>query len=500
MKTQIVYLAPYDDVHSIRDKIDWGRGERILLVWPIRGQLLKNKLEMVLLQRHSQAAGGQIALVTKGGVIRRYARELGIPVFRSLRQAQSTAWEYTLTAPPQHAPKKGREKDLKEIRSAIHPKPTSSHFNTPTARLLIFLIGVLGFLSILAIILPSAEIRLTPKAEPQQITLSISANPRFQSYNLTGAVPAQTFTVVVEGRKTIRTSGEIDIPMQPSTGEVTFTNLTDQAYTIPVGTVVRTIDEPPIRFATTAAGEMPAEAGAVILIPIEALNPGSAGNLHSDSLKVVEGNLALNISATNPVRTTGGSERNSAAPSPEDYDQLTSDLMSILWESALEEIQRGLDPQDLILDISPRVVNIVEETFTPEELQPSSELSLLLRVEFEMLVVTWQDLSNMSNAILDATLPAGYITKDDSLIIQRITEPIIREDNVAEWEILVTRVTFNTTNENKAIDQILGLPPDVAREQLIQSLSLEGAPEIRITPAWWPRLPFLRMQIKVINE
>ncbi len=61
----------------------------------------------------------------------------------------------------------------------------------------------------------------------------------------------------------------------------------------------------------------------------------------------------------------------------------------------------------MILDTIPRQVTIVQETFSPEEPEPSSSLSLILQVEYELLYLDWEDLSAMGNDILDATLPGG---------------------------------------------------------------------------------------------
>jgi hypothetical protein len=500
MKTQILHLESYDDLHSIKDKLNWGQGERVILVWPLRGRPLNNKLDLLMVKRHTQALGAKLALVTRKHRVREYAGELDIPVFRSLRQANTLPWEYTIKeAPPTKFPKV-REKSLRDMRELAYPGLKTSWVSRPVPRILFFSLGAIACLAILIFLLPSAEIHLSPSTKSQELTLSISANPTITSYNLSGAIPALNVSVVVEGRDSLRTSGEIGIPQQTASGEVIFTNLTDQPITIPQGTIVRTLDSTPIRFATMTESEIPSEAGAIVAVPIEALNPGPAGNLLPDSLVVIEGNLALSLTATNPEPTTGGGEHISSAPSAEDYDTLSTRLLAALWETALEEAEALLAANDIILDSTPRMVTVLEKMYTPEEPQPSSELSLLLRVEFEVLVVIGQTLEEMVSAILDATLPEGYSSFEGTLTIIPLTVPEFQEDNTIQWDVQAQRDIYTSEGQIEVVRRILGMTPLKASKFLSENLSLKSPVEIQISPPWWPRMPLLEIRILILEE
>ena len=500
MKTKILHLESYDDLHSIKDKISWGTGEQVVLIWPIRGQLVHTKLDLLLIQRHVQNIGSKLALVTKNNRVREFASQLDIPVFRSLRQANTLPWEYTVKDPQTQRPKIKQPKDLQKLREAAHPPPISSWTNHPTSRIIAFILGVLASLTLLAFLLPRAEITLSPKTETQELTLTITANPALLSYNLSGAVPAQRISVIVEGRDSIRPSGEIGIPQQPAAGEAEFINLTDQPISIPKGTIVRTLDSPPIKFVTTANGVLSASPGEFITIPITALNPGLESNLPAESLTVIEGGLGLYLTVTNPAPTTGGTEQISAAPEPEDYDKLLDDLLESLWDTALEEAEKGLALNDIILDQYPQTVTILEETFNPPEPQPTSELSLILRVEYELSVVSGETFHDMVNAILDATLPQGHSVMQGTLIITRNSDFAFQENNTFTWEISAQRGIFSLKDKHAVIQSILGQSPDQAARTLSQNLSLNTTPEITITPSWWPWLPFLELQITVRDQ
>lgn len=500
MKTKILHLESYDDLHSIKDKISWGTGEQVVLIWPIRGQLVHTKLDMLLIQRHVQNIGAKLALVTKNNRVREFASQLDIPVFRSLRQANTLPWEYTVEESKPVKQKVRERVNLLELRDAAHPPFVPTWSNHPTTRIIAFLAGVAASLTLLGFLLPRAEITLAPKTETQELTLTITANPALLSSNLSGAVPAQKITIVVEGRDSIRPSGQIGIPQQAAAGEAEFTNLTDQPISIPKGTVVRTLDSPPIRFATAANGVLSASPGETITLPITALNPGPENNLPAESLTVIEGKLGLSLTVTNPAPTTGGTEQISAAPKPEDYDQLSDDLLGALWETALEEAEKGLAPNDIILDQVPQSVTILEETFDPPEPQPSSELTLILRVEYELSVVSGETFYEMVNAILDATLQEGYSAMRDTLEITPNSAYTFQEDGSVIWVILAQRGIFSLEDKHAVIQSILGQTPTQAVKTLSDNFSLNTAPEITITPSWWPWLPFLELQITVSDE
>ncbi|HAY85032.1 MAG TPA: hypothetical protein DCY42_08950, partial [Chloroflexi bacterium] len=60
-----MHLESYDDRHSILDKLNWGQADRVIMVWPVRGIPLDNKLDLKLIHRRCQSAEVSLALVCK---------------------------------------------------------------------------------------------------------------------------------------------------------------------------------------------------------------------------------------------------------------------------------------------------------------------------------------------------------------------------------------------------------------------------------------------------
>ena len=168
MKTQIIQLEPYDDSISVKDKMGWSQTGRVALVWPPRGHLMDRRLDLVLLQRHSRSLGVQIALVTSDPEVRFQADQSGIPVFRSVRKAQTERWTRMRRNKPQTQPSVSGEERLSRIQSILsnpmHRSRETRTFSQPV-RIGIFGLAVLAVLSIAVRINPQRRYLHHPRLE-----------------------------------------------------------------------------------------------------------------------------------------------------------------------------------------------------------------------------------------------------------------------------------------------------------------------------------------------
>src|SRR5215218_5987285 len=93
MKLQIIQLEPYDDVISVRDRLSFVNTERVLLVWPKSGNILKRKLDLVLIQRETARRGARLALVTDDFDVIDQAHELNISTFDNVNASYRAVWK-----------------------------------------------------------------------------------------------------------------------------------------------------------------------------------------------------------------------------------------------------------------------------------------------------------------------------------------------------------------------------------------------------------------------
>lgn len=493
MKTKILRLEPHDDFISARDKMGWSQTERILLVWPEDSHILTRRLDLTLLQRHSKSLGAQLALVSKNSDVLYNARLIGIPVFQDIQSAQISHWRVNRRKLPPSVSLTFEEKsrpDLNILAQEVHPPP-SKILSQPAARLIFFTLGVLALLSIAAILVPRATIALTPETRAQELILLVQAKPDITSVNLSGDVPARLAKVEVEGRSRLQTSGSTAVPLDYAKGQLRFTNLTDRSMTIPPLTVVRTSGSPPIRFATTSTANIPAGVGEAITVTVQALEPGISGNIPSNQLIAIEGDLGASLTSTNPRPTSGGSERNLAIATDENRELLFTQLSSQLRKTAQEELTRLLPAGDILFTPTITVSQVIEQNYDPPENLPSDEIGLNLRLEFQALTAVHSDLEQLANYALDANLPSTFIAIPETITIDSVAKPTINENGWAEWKIRARRVLNARIPASEVIRLVMGTPPSLALRKLTADLPISDQPEISLTPSWWPRLPFL---------
>jgi hypothetical protein len=502
MKTQILQLEPHDDVISTRDKMGWGQAARIVLVWPKRERILVRKLDLLLLQRHALKMGAQLALVTEDPDVRYNARQLAIPVFKDQRHAHTPRWRAGRRLSRAIERRRPRP-DFEEIRREVH-SAEKAWYNFPAARRSLHAVSIFAALALLSLIIPAASIMITPETISQEMSIPVSASPNVKTVNLSGDLPAQVSSFVVEGFDQISTSGSMPVPEKSSFGRVEFTNLTDKAVKVPIGLVVSTLPEngqEPIRFSTTVSLDIPV--GEAVLISVRSLVGGTAGNVPAREIKAIEGPLGLRLSVTNPAPTSGGSEQLVKAPNLQDARSLHDRLFASLQEAAEKQLAQWESGGDgFPVDASLTLVSVIEESYDPPMqdnafTQPADRLGLKMQLEFQGLGVSNQDLQDMATRILDANLPEGYQPLHSTLELEHLTRPLVSEDSTAHWRISARRTLQAVVSEQEVREIVRGLSPAQASGILQSDLPLSEDAYIQLAPPWWPRLPVLPFRIQV---
>ena len=507
MKTQVIQLEPHDDIISARDKMGWGQTRRIVLVWPKRGKVLNRRLDILLLQRYCREHGAEVGFVSRDADVKFYAYELGIPVFPTVHKAQTTRWRKVRRGRRKVSRRVQPDPEPDEASASLHEKlgelrslATSQRpawLNEPAYRLGLFSIGVLAVLAIISVLVPSAEITLQPATQIQTTAFIMQAVPDDGSERTASEVQSFELTVIVEGRADIPATGQIDIPELAARGTVKFSNLTDQLVNVPVGTIVRTLDPEPVRFVTTAAGRLLPGTDQTINLPVEAVTRGEAGNLRPNTLRGIEGPLGLELAVTTPLPTNGGTNTIAPAPTARDRRNIYDDLLVSLQDTAADEIAALLGPNDQLLTSTPTLLEVHQEIYDPPDLQPADGLSLLLRVEFSALVAPGNEISTFVTAVMDRNTSEGYQAMPETLAIAPETDPVILPNGEARWELSATRELVAQLTTNQAVNLSLGLSRAAAENRLSDNLDLAIPPQIRLSPAWWPRLPILPFRIQI---
>lgn len=501
MKTQIIKLEQHDDMISTRDKLNAAQANRIILIWhPKNGGLQNLKLDLTLLYRHCAQLGVQLGLVTNQKQVRQTAEQIGIPVFRNLRNAQTDRWRTPgrrRLAKREFMSIPARQVHLTKPETSLDPK----WLNRSTTRLIFLVVSLLAVAAVFAVVIPRAKINLLPFQDVLSLKLDVSANPKVKETSLAGEFPLKSSTIIVEGRQSLQATGNIDIPEKPAIGEVKFTNLTENQIEIPAGTIVTTLDSPATRYFTIRELRMPAGVGMQRTTEIQAQVPGSSGNVKADVIKAIEGPLGLSMSVTNPSRTSQGSDRAAVAPSNTDRNTLYDNLLNSLKISAKQELenqsQHIFTVSDYPIIESLQLLRIIEETYSPDEGQPADQVNLLLRVEFTYNYVAARDIQAFAVTILNANTPVEFIPIPESLQISHTTHSNRFDGEVVTWQMVISQSMQERVDLDEVSMTARGMSISTAQKSLQKALNLDKPPEIQVSPNWWPFIPVLPYRIYV---
>ncbi len=503
MKTQILQVEAHDDVISILDKIGWIQTERVLLVLPRRRRVLNHKLDLLRLKRQSQKKGCQLALVTHDPLIKALARESNIPTYHSIQKAHQADWPRQNSA----------ELSARSASATLSKPPLSAQISTIQAlrashqsilplwaRVVWFSIAILAVISLLGILAPSATIHITPPFQQQSVSIPLVATQRVQQARLSGEVPISMVRISVSGQKTIKVSGTIRLPKDFAQGEVVLTNLTDQPIEVPAGSVVRTLDAKPRRYATLQNVLLKSGDEKSATIKVKALEAGSAQNAQPNEIKSLEGLLGLRVSVDNPQPIEGGSDMLAPAPSAQDRQLLFRELEAELIEKAKRKVSEEMIDGDLLLPDSAIESRVLRQQYTPDETIATDLLSLDLELEVGFGIVARQTLMELGNQLLASSLPNGYIPLQDTFVAHCLDAFAQTENEDYRCTIEISRQIQLKVDPEQVRNLVVGKPIHSVSQQLNQTYPLSKPPTFEIFPQWFPVLPWLPMRIEIVIE
>jgi len=495
MKTQIITLESHDDLISVRDRLSWAKTPRILLVWSKHEKITLRQVDLKVLQRHASSLGAQLGLVTRTRHVREDAEALGIPVFESAGEAQRVAWP---NPGRKRLPRRAPAKNLREKREQVSMKEEAwrSH---PVTRIGMFSVGVLSVFAIVALFIPRARVTLSPVTKLQSIVLPVSANESVVSVFITGSVPAREKRIVLNGTQTVVVTGEGVIPQSKARGVVEFRNLTQEAVTIPAGTIVSANE---LRFVTTKDGVVDAGVGKKTELPIEAIDGGLAGNVDSETINAIDGRLGLSLSVTNLEPTNGGRELASVQASDDDRARAKDLLMKFLDGEARQKFLGEINSGDVLFENTISVSQILLEEYDPPAGAAGTTLTLTLQVEYSARYTSASDLTMLASLALNASLPSGFRAgaASDALTIESLGTPVLDDAGSARWQIRAERNIVQSVDHLQVMYLIRGFDVNTAQSRLEESLPLESSPAISMFPSWWQWIPLLPFRIEVVTE
>jgi len=492
MKTQIIQLEAHDDHISIRDKMNWSKTPRILLILPRKGKLDLNALDLKLLQRHAIDLGAELGLMTRSSKIIRAAEELGIPVFPTNLSAQREVW-----MPQRHKRfRRTKQKNLRKRGEEFHlsEKKWRTH---PAMRLFFFSLATLALFAILFTFIPQAQIEIEPKRRVQSLTIPVRANTDIEDVFVSGSIPAYELRADLTHQRSLTTSGRVQVPAKVARGAVIFRNLTDLPIKIPSGTIIRSVADEEIRFETLEDAEIEGVVNATAEAPIKSLVFGKRGNLEENMLQAIEGELNLWLAVTNPTPTSGGGDEFVNAPSERDREELYELTMSYFSKESGDEITKELAEGDLIFPDTISDIEILEAVYLPPKGETGDRLTLTIHALFQLLYAKEVDITELAQLALTASMPPGFTAVPKTLELSPASDFESNQAGITSWQMYVEQELLPNIPSAQVTALIQGRNPENAIENLQENFDLVSEPEIAITPTWWKWLPLAPFRIEV---
>ena len=511
MAKQIEYvqLDTNDDVVTVKDRLSFIRGRRVLLIWPEDGTTLTRKLDLVLVQREADRRAIQLALVTHDTEVIAHARDLNISTFETIRSSERERWKRgrkKVFMPRYHKPShEPQPEDLKPVASRVAKRDkrrSQARYLLERLVVLAILIGVIGMTAY--IVLPSAVVTITLQAEEISTTVNIIADTTAQSVDITNQViPAQVIRVTVETTASVPTTGIQNLDSAPARGVVTFTNQTDTAVDIPANTTLSTSAGIPILFRTISSTTLPSGIGQRIDINVEATQAslGSVGNVEAGMINSVIGPLDEAVTVINLASTSGGENRSVNVVADSDMLNLLNSVRVQLQSLAYTEIQTRITDNQLIIIESIRIEEERNDwtTYSHDIGDVTNELSLTLRAVVSAMVVDDRFGRQITLAQLSSQIPAGQSLQPESVTYTR--GPIISQESAS-------RVTFTATSTAQVVqqfdasqlgEQLAGRSLADAQRLLASQLDIQpdSAPQITLSPDGFSQMPILPIRIEV---
>ncbi len=491
---QIIYLEPGDDITSIRDRLEWARARRVLLVVPPKCRALTSEVNLKLLHRQARDLSMELALVTRNKATKKLAAGLDLPVFSSVQRGQREGW---YAGEEEVSSQRAKLERVHRQRVASMP----SRAQSPLVQQ-VFAFGLFSALVALLIagallVVPEARVTLIPATQEVSEAILVRASPDALVTDQEAAlIPARVVELVIEGEAHSPTISRRDAPDAHATGTVVFSNKTSQEVVVPMGVSVRTSTGTNIRFTTTETATLESRGRAEV--GIEAVEPGPSGNVDPFTINVVEGSWALQVAVINDKPTAGGNVAQVGVVTQVDKDRLKAMLLQQLQQEAYLRLQDELNEQEFIPPET-LTIDVLAETYDKFVGEQADVLGLKMRVAARGTAVPQQEANALVHALLQARVREGYELLPQGLEF-RVGDVVNVEGSSVSFIMRASGYLTAKIDPGVVKENIRGKPTSLARSYLRESLPLRAEPVVEVNPDWLGRVPFFPFRIRVSIE
>ncbi len=348
MATNPIYVETEEEIPELVERLRRYNGEDTMLVLPMRSRIGQSRFNFQLLRNYAARLGKRVTVVCDDPAVQKMAAESGFPVFGAVGplgegiasepEAQPPVkkwWQRARVEPTTHVGIAAPTRLLTKTATELRPGRVLLYVTAAT----LLLVGLFAA----AVFVPAASVTLVAQAQPfAENDVEIQAQP--------GKAPihVRVVKVSVSNSQGFKTTGSIVVPLAPAIGQVVYTNdLKSSPFVNSPGLVFkygqRLMNSNGLEFAQTSGDTMVPWNGGQATVNVIAVQPGSAGNVGSNTITQIENCCgpfdSSKVHATNPQATGGGTDPSTTPQMTEaDFDAGRAQLEQELHQSIAQQL------------------------------------------------------------------------------------------------------------------------------------------------------------------
>ena len=494
MPAQPIYLDVEEEISELIERLRRTSAEDVPVVVPSRSRIGQSRFNFRLLRDYARQFGKRIAIISSDAAVQQLASENGFNAFADMEEYGAPEAEPALAlagvgAGAAPAPRPAPVPEVAPVRlprMTMTPQHRMASASTSGGRTALYigaaLIVLVAFISA-AVVVPSASITLTVKAQALSDTANIDAAP--------GAAPVKVrqITAKKDLSQQFKATGVHDTAATAASGAVLYTNKCGVPITEKQGQIVSTASG--IGFTQQVSVTVDGTASVSVL----ANGPGAATNVPAGSITVINrenAGLATCFTVTNTAPTAGGADEvKQTYISQGDLDSAKAQLEGDLRGQVIDDLTRQAQSSEKLADTID-----YQPTFTSDH--KLNDTVALFAATVSMTgngaVYNVDDVKAALKTDLAKHVPAGFALTDNPVqsdfhVSQSTADGHISFAGTAKG-FVAPRLDFE-----KIRSRLLGSSTASARIYL-QTLPVESA-DVREKPLSLPLLPFLSSHIGI---
>lgn len=484
MKTDTIALYSYDNIDSILDKLQQvssapGASFRFALLWPKRGRVIYEPLDFARIRNWAVTHSYQVAIVTENELPSAMASEQSLPVFATQTEAIEASWSFP-ESPSDSIISSQRKQNLVDLeRQREQVQPAKAHSG---ARIVLFALALLSVITVLFLILPHAEIKISLPEEQKQIEIRLWTNENLRTVMANGGIPSKQDLITLSMSAIVPATGTVQSEPALATGMITINNTCDRGQIIDKGTRVYAGET-----EFSILNELNLAAHAEIETNIEAVVPGADSNLPEDSISQIEYPFDICMVVKHSSPTTGGDDGLRTGPSAQDYQTALTEISEHTEEKAIEALHNRYGELRMILGDSIQVEQITDEQIIPEFGYFGETLTVRQNLTVSVKTVSCHDINTIVRSYIEAQ--SGQPVNIDTDYSYKVISPPQDDNGTTYWTVSADWSENSNVDEQEIQELTSGKSLRAARQLIMDVYATDGEPQIEIWPGWLKHMP-----------